>query len=300
VLQLLPGTGAEIGAALVRDARVAGVAFTGGTNTAWQIQRTLAARHAPLASFIAETGGLNAMLVDSSALPEQVCGDVLSSAFQSAGQRCSALRLLLLQEEVADTIITMLAGAMAELVIGDPSLLATDIGPVIDDAALARLRAHAASMDREAKLIHRCTLSATAAHGTFFPPTAYEIHSLAQLPGEVFGPSLHVLRYRMADVDTVIDTLNARGYGLTFGIQSRIDTTVERLSRRIRAGNVYVNRNIIGAVVGVHPFGGMGLSGTGPKAGGPHYLQRFAVEKTLSINTTAAGGNASLMTLGEE
>jgi RHH-type proline utilization regulon transcriptional repressor/proline dehydrogenase/delta 1-pyrroline-5-carboxylate dehydrogenase len=300
VLQLLPGSGSEVGAALINDVRISGVAFTGGTDTAWHINRTLAARNAPIATFIAETGGLNAMLVDSSALPEQVCGDVLSSAFQSAGQRCSALRLLLVQEEVADTLLTMLAGAMAELVIGDPAQLATDVGPVIDDVALKHLQEHAKRMDQEAQLIYRCALPETTTHGTFFPPTAYELKSLDQLPGEVFGPILHVLRYRMSEVDEVIDALNARGFGLTFGIQSRIDTTVEHVSRRIRAGNVYVNRNIIGAVVGVHPFGGMNLSGTGPKAGGPDYLRRFAVEKTVSINTTAAGGNASLMTLGEE
>jgi RHH-type proline utilization regulon transcriptional repressor/proline dehydrogenase/delta 1-pyrroline-5-carboxylate dehydrogenase len=300
VLQLLPGSGEDVGARLVCDPRISGVAFTGGIDTAWTINRALAARNAPIATFIAETGGLNAMLVDSSALPEQVIGDVLSSAFQSAGQRCSALRLLLVQEEIAPTLIHMLAGAMAELVIGDPAELATDVGPVIDNEALARLQEHDRRMDTEATLIHRCILPADLDHGTFFAPAAYELNSLDQLPGEVFGPILHVLRYRASERDTLLDALNARGYGLTFGIQSRIDTTVAEVQRRIRAGNVYVNRNIIGAVVGVHPFGGMGLSGTGPKAGGPDYLRRFVVEKTLSINTTAAGGNASLMTLGED
>ncbi|MES2626700.1 MAG: bifunctional proline dehydrogenase/L-glutamate gamma-semialdehyde dehydrogenase PutA [Pseudomonadota bacterium] len=300
VLQFLPGSGEDVGSVLVSDPRIAGVAFTGGIDTAWTINRALAARAAPIATFIAETGGLNAMLVDSSALPEQVTGDVLSSAFQSAGQRCSALRLLLVQEEVAPTITRMIAGAMAELVIGDPASLATDIGPVIDNDALTRLQQHAARMEAEATCLYACELPANIDHGTFFPPMAFELKSLDQLPGEVFGPILHVLRYRASELDALIDALNTLGYGLTFGIQSRIDSTVEHISKRIRAGNIYVNRNIIGAVVGVHPFGGMGLSGTGPKAGGPDYLRRFAVEKTVSVNTTAAGGNASLMTQGEE
>jgi RHH-type proline utilization regulon transcriptional repressor/proline dehydrogenase/delta 1-pyrroline-5-carboxylate dehydrogenase len=302
VLQLLPGSGEDVGTKLVRDPRVAGVAFTGGIDTAHAINRALAARAAsiPIATFIAETGGVNAMLVDSSALPEQVVGDVLSSAFQSAGQRCSALRLLLVQEEIAPAIISMLAGAMDELVVGDAADLATDVGPVIDAGALAGLREHERRMDAEATLIQRCTLPANASYGTYFAPVAYELAALEQLPGEVFGPVLHVLRYRMHELDALLDALNARGYGLTFGIHSRIGGTIEHVQRRIRAGNVYINRNIIGAVVGVHPFGGMGLSGTGPKAGGPDYLRRFVVEKTLSVNTTAAGGNASLMTLGEE
>ena len=300
VLQLLPGSGQEVGAALVRDPRIAGVAFTGGTDTAWAINRALAARTAPIARFIAETGGLNAMLVDSSALPVQVVSDALSSAFQSAGQRCSALRLLLIQEEAAQVVIPLLAGAMAQLSIGAPDDFATDVGPIIDSEALARLQAHAQRMDAEATLIHRCAVPPGHEHGTFFAPVAYALHSLDQLQGEVFGPILHVLRYRAAELDALLAALNARGYGLTFGIHSRIDNFVEYVQQRIRAGNVYVNRNIIGAVVGVHPFGGMGLSGTGPKAGGEDYLRGFVVEKTLSINTTAAGGNASLMTLGEE
>jgi RHH-type proline utilization regulon transcriptional repressor/proline dehydrogenase/delta 1-pyrroline-5-carboxylate dehydrogenase len=300
VLQLLPGSGEEVGAALMRDPRIAGVAFTGGTDTAWAINRTLAARTAPIAAFIAETGGLNAILVDASALPVQVVSDTLSSAFQSAGQRCSALRLLLVHEELAPTLLPLLAGAMVELAIGDPANFATDIGPIIDEPARARLEQHARRMDAEARLIHRCALPPRCERGTFIAPVAYELDSLDQLPGEVFGPILHVLRYSAGNLDKLLDALNARGYGLTFGIHSRIETSVERVQARIRAGNVYVNRNIIGAVVGVHPFGGMGLSGTGPKAGGPDYLRRFAVEKTLSINTTAAGGNASLMTLGEE
>ncbi|HEY0963573.1 MAG TPA: bifunctional proline dehydrogenase/L-glutamate gamma-semialdehyde dehydrogenase PutA [Pseudomonadales bacterium] len=299
-LQLLPGSGSEVGARLVQDARVAGVAFTGGIDTAWAINRSLAARNAPIASFIAETGGVNAMLVDSSALPEQVIADVLSSAFQSAGQRCSALRLLLVQQEIAPDVLRMLAGAMAELAIGDPSDFATDVGPVIDAEALDRLQQHSRRMETEAKLIYRCTLPAGLEHGTYFAPVAFELDTLDQLPGEVFGPILHVLRYAASERDALLDALNARGYGLTFGIHSRIDSTIAAVQQRIRAGNVYVNRNIIGAVVGVHPFGGMGLSGTGPKAGGPDYLRRFTVEKTLSFNTTAAGGNASLLTLGDD
>lgn len=300
VLQLLPGSGSEIGAKLVQDARVAGIAFTGGIDTAWAINRALAARTAAIATFIAETGGINAMLVDSSALPEQVIADVLSSAFQSAGQRCSALRLLLLQQEIAPDILRMLAGAMAELTIGDPANLATDVGPVIDAEALQRLQQHSRRMEAEARLIYRCSLPAGFDHGTYFAPVAFELESLEQLPGEVFGPILHVLRYDASGRDSVLDALNALGYGLTFGIHSRIDSTIAAAHQRIRAGNVYVNRNIIGAVVGVHPFGGMSLSGTGPKAGGPDYLRRFTVEKTLSFNTTAAGGNASLLTLGDD
>ncbi|TCO83037.1 L-proline dehydrogenase /delta-1-pyrroline-5-carboxylate dehydrogenase [Plasticicumulans lactativorans] len=298
-LQLLPGDGA-IGAALVGDARIAGVAFTGSTETAWAINRTLAARRAPIVPFIAETGGLNAMIVDSSALPEQVVADVLASSFQSAGQRCSALRLLLVQEDIADKLLTMLAGAMAELVVGDPRDLATDVGPVIDAEARAMLDAHAAEMERSARLVYRCPLPEATARGSFVAPQAFELGDAAQLEREVFGPILHVVRFRADELDTLVDTVNASGFGLTFGIHSRIDATVQQVLARVRAGNCYVNRNMIGAVVGVQPFGGEGLSGTGPKAGGPHYLYRFAAERTVSINTTAAGGNASLMSLGED
>jgi RHH-type proline utilization regulon transcriptional repressor/proline dehydrogenase/delta 1-pyrroline-5-carboxylate dehydrogenase len=299
VLQFLPGSGATVGAALVKDPRIAGVAFTGSTETAWAINRTLAARQGPIASLIAETGGQNAMLVDSSALLEQVVADVLYSGFQSAGQRCSALRVLLIQEDVADRFLEMLAGAMAELRVGDPWHLATDVGPVIDADALAVLERHAARMDRQARLIHACRQPDEASYGTFFAPRAYEIGSLSVLQREVFGPVLHVVRFRAGDLEQAVDAVNATGYGLTFGVHSRIDSTVRRVIERVRAGNVYVNRNMIGAVVGVQPFGGEGLSGTGPKAGGPHYLYRFATERTVSINTTAAGGNASLMSLGD-
>ena len=299
-LHLLPGDGPTVGARLAADPRVAGIAFTGGTDTARAINRTLAERPGPIAALIAETGGLNAMIVDSSALTEQVVADTLSSAFNSAGQRCSALRVLLVQEDVAHRLLDMLAGAMAELAIGDPALLATDVGPVIDHDAKTSLEAHARRMAREAKLIYECALPTECAHGTFFAPRAYEIDALARLDREVFGPILHVLRYRADRLDDVVRQVNATGYGLTLGIHSRIDETVERIRAAARVGNIYVNRNMIGAVVGVQPFGGEGLSGTGPKAGGPHYLHRFAVERSLAIDTTAQGGNASLLALDDE
>jgi RHH-type proline utilization regulon transcriptional repressor/proline dehydrogenase/delta 1-pyrroline-5-carboxylate dehydrogenase len=298
-LQLLPGDGATVGAALTSDPRVTGVAFTGSTETARAINRSLAARDGAIATLIAETGGQNAMIADSSALPEQLVKDAMTSAFGSAGQRCSAARVLFVQEDIADKVIAMLAGAMDELVVGDPSLPAIDIGPVIDADAMKMLTEHAERMDREAKPIKQVKLGDSTANGNFFAPRAYEIKSLDQLQREIFGPVLHVIRYPAKDLDKVIDAINATGYGLTLGIHSRIDTTIERISSRVKAGNCYVNRNMIGAVVGVQPFGGEGLSGTGPKAGGPHYLQRFLTERTLTINTTAAGGNASLLTLGE-
>ena len=299
VLQLIPGDGPTVGAALVGDVRIAGVAFTGSTETARLINRTLAERNGPIVPFIAETGGMNAMIVDSSALPEQVVADVLASSFQSAGQRCSALRILCVQEDIADRLITMLKGAMAELRIGDPSLMATDVGPVIDTDAQIMLQRHIDRMDREAKCLHKVTLPEATRRGTFVPPAAYEIKGIDVLEREIFGPILHVVRYKASQLDQLIDAINATGYGLTFGIHSRIDTTVRHIIERVHVGNVYVNRNIIGAVVGVQPFGGEGLSGTGPKAGGPNYLFRFAAERSVSINTTAAGGNASLMSLEE-
>jgi RHH-type proline utilization regulon transcriptional repressor/proline dehydrogenase/delta 1-pyrroline-5-carboxylate dehydrogenase len=297
VLHLLPGDGAVVGAALVGDPRIAGVAFTGGTDTARIINRTLARRDGPIVPLIAETGGQNAMIVDSSALPEQVVRDVLLSAFRSAGQRCSALRVLFLQDDIADKTIEMLAGAMRELNVGDPALLSTDVGPVIDDEALAMLRAHAERMDREAKLLCAVEPGADCAHGTFFGPRAYEIDNIGVLEREVFGPILHVVRYAAGRLDDVVDAINATGYGLTLGVHSRVDSTIRHITRRAHAGNAYVNRNQIGAIVGVQPFGGEGLSGTGPKAGGPRYLHRFATERVVSTDTTAAGGNASLMSL---
>lgn len=305
VLQFLPGDGATVGAALTKDPRVAGVAFTGSTDTARAINRALAGREAgPIAVLIAETGGQNAFIADSSALPEQLVKDALASAFTSAGQRCSAARVLFVQDDIADKVMTMLAGAMDELKIGDPGLLSTDVGPVIDADALKILEDHAARMAGEARLIKQAPLPDNGrgdevAHGTFFAPRAWELKSLDQLQREVFGPALHVLRWKADQLDAVIDAINATGYGLTLGVHSRIDETIDRIAARVKVGNVYVNRNQIGAVVGVQPFGGQGLSGTGPKAGGPHYLARFATEKTVTVNTTAAGGNASLLTLGD-
>jgi RHH-type proline utilization regulon transcriptional repressor/proline dehydrogenase/delta 1-pyrroline-5-carboxylate dehydrogenase len=299
ILHLLPGDGADVGAALVADPRIAGVAFTGSVETAQAINRTLAARDGPIVPLIAETGGQNAMIVDSSALPEQVVADAVTSAFQSAGQRCSALRILCLQDDIADRMIEMVAGHMAELAVGDPAQLKTDVGRVIDADAMAMLNAHAARMDREAELIYRTPLAPDCPPGTYFAPRAYLIPDIAILTGEVFGPILHVVRFGAEDIDLLLDAIDATGYGLTLGIHSRIDATAERIHGRLRVGNTYVNRNMIGSVVGVQPFGGEGLSGTGPKAGGPHYLHRFAVERTLAVNTTAAGGNATLLNLAE-
>jgi RHH-type proline utilization regulon transcriptional repressor/proline dehydrogenase/delta 1-pyrroline-5-carboxylate dehydrogenase len=297
VLQLLPGRG-EVGAALVRDARVAGVAFTGSTEVAQLINRELAARDGPIATLIAETGGLNAMIADSTALPEQLVRDAVTSAFDSAGQRCSALRVLFVQQEIAPRVLELLAGAMAELVVGDPLDLATDVGPVIDSDALAALRAHEQRMLREGRLIARAPLAPeVAARGHFFAPVAFEIDSIGRLEREVFGPILHVVRYSAERLGAVCDAINATRYGLTLGVHSRIDATADFVRARVRTGNLYVNRNQIGAVVGAQPFGGEGLSGTGPKAGGPHYLPRFALERVLCVNTTAAGGNASLLAL---
>jgi len=300
VLHLLPGDGETVGAALVADPRIAGVAFTGSTETGRAINQSLAARPGPIAPLIAETGGQNAMIVDSSALAEQVVADTLVSAFDSAGQRCSALRLLYVQDDIADRLLPMLAGAMAELRIGDPALLATDVGPVIDEPARQALERHAARMATEGRLLYQCPLPAGAEHGAFFAPRAFEIDSAGRLEREVFGPILHVVRWRADRLDAVCDEIAATGYALTLGIHSRIDETVRHVLSRLGVGNTYVNRTMIGAAVGVQPFGGERLSGTGPKAGGPRYLHRFAVERTVSIDTTAAAGNASLLSLGED
>ncbi|MFQ5971792.1 MAG: bifunctional proline dehydrogenase/L-glutamate gamma-semialdehyde dehydrogenase PutA [Alphaproteobacteria bacterium] len=297
-LHLLPGDG-SIGAALVADARIAGVAFTGSTETAWAINQRLAAKRGPIVPFIGETGGQNAMVVDSSALPEQVVDDVIASAFRSTGQRCSALRVLFVQREVAPRLLDMLTGAMAELSIGDPALIRTDVGPVIDEAARTPLVAHAERLGGAGRLLYRAGLGPETEHGTFFPPHAFEIDDIAVLEREVFGPILHVIVYDESALDRVIDAINRTGYGLTVGVHSRIDETARRIAHGVKAGNAYVNRNMIGAVVGVQPFGGEGLSGTGPKAGGPRYLHRFATERVVSVDTTAAGGNAALMTLEE-
>ena len=288
VLHLLPGDGATVGGALVADLRTAGVCFTGSTDVAKIINRTLARRTSAIPPLIAETGGQNAMIMDSSALPEQVVNDVCVSAFQSAGQRCSALRVLFVQEDVADKVIDMLAGAMDELVLGDPALLSTDVGPVIDDEAKSMLDGHIRRMMSEGRLIRRVKAGPRTEHGSFVAPAAFEIDRLSRLQREVFGPVLHVIRYPANRLDQAVDAINDTGYGLTMGIHSRIDETVRYIFARTQIGNTYVNRNQIGAVVGVQPFGGERLSGTGPKAGGPHYLQRFAEEVVEGDGAAAA------------
>ncbi|MFP5329456.1 MAG: bifunctional proline dehydrogenase/L-glutamate gamma-semialdehyde dehydrogenase PutA [Alphaproteobacteria bacterium] len=294
VVQLAPGDG-KVGAALTQHSLIAGVAFTGSTEVARIINRTLAERSGPIIPFIAETGGQNAMIVDSSALPEQVTRDVVSSAFQSAGQRCSALRVLFVQDDVADTMIEMIRGAMQALTVGDPRDIITDVGPVIDEDAKKALDEHLAWLDSHAKKLCRLELPEDARHGSFVAPAMYEIKSLGQLNRENFGPILHVVRFEAEKLAEVVGDINATGYGLTLGLQSRIDTTRDYIEQNARVGNFYVNRNQIGAVVESQPFGGEGLSGTGPKAGGPHYVARFATERVTCIDTTAAGGNATLM-----
>jgi RHH-type proline utilization regulon transcriptional repressor/proline dehydrogenase/delta 1-pyrroline-5-carboxylate dehydrogenase len=297
-LHLLPGDGPSLAETLLPDARVAGVAFTGSVEAAHSISRRLSSRDGPLGTLIAETGGVNAMIVDSSALPEQVVRDAAQSAFDSAGQRCSALRLLCLQEETADRIVTMLRGFMDELVIGDPASLSTDVGPVIDEASRTKLAEYVAG--RQEKVLHQLELDASHAHGFFFPPTLVELASPRELTTEIFGPVLHVVRYRAERLNELLDSINATGFGLTLGVHSRIESFAQEIARRAKVGNVYVNRNMIGAQVGVQPFGGMGMSGTGPKAGGPHYLLQFAAEQTMTINTSAVGGNATLLSLAED
>jgi RHH-type proline utilization regulon transcriptional repressor/proline dehydrogenase/delta 1-pyrroline-5-carboxylate dehydrogenase len=296
-LQFLPGDGAIVGARIVAHPRVAGVAFTGSTETARLINRSLAAREGVIPVLIAETGGQNALIVDSSALPEQVVLDAVYSAFNSAGQRCSALRILCVQEEILPKVLRLLAGCMDELVVGNPCLLETDVGPAIDRPAQEMLETHARRIVRDARWQHRCNLGPAARAGNFVAPLAVQISAINVLEREVFGPMLHVVPYRSRDLEALVDAINGTGYGLTFGIHSRIDSTIRRVASRISAGNIYVNRNMIGAVVGTQPFGGRGLSGTGPKAGGPHYLHRFAHERTLTINTSAVGGNASLLAM---
>jgi RHH-type proline utilization regulon transcriptional repressor/proline dehydrogenase/delta 1-pyrroline-5-carboxylate dehydrogenase len=294
-LHLVLGDGA-IGAALVEHPGIAGVVFTGSTETARRINRALAAKDGAIVPLIAETGGINAMVVDATALAEQVADDVVLSAFRSAGQRCSALRLLCLQDDVADRMIEMIIGAARELRLGDPSLPETHIGPVIDAEAKARLDQHISQMKRES-FIH---YAGEAPAGFFVAPHIFGIRSIHDLKEEIFGPILHVVTYRAGTLDRVIDEIESTGYGLTFGMHSRIDTDIARVTGAIQTGNIYVNRNMIGAVVGVQPFGGHGLSGTGPKAGGPNYLLRFTTEQVISVNSAAAGGNATLMSLAEE
>jgi len=315
VLQLAPGSGETMGAALVSDRRIAGVVFTGGTDTAQHIQKTLAARGGPIIPLIAETGGQNCMVVDSSALIEQAVDDIILSAFGSAGQRCSSLRVLFVQEDIADPLLALLAGAMQELKLGDPLDPATDIGPVIDEAAQAALLAHIDHMKKSARLIAASPLPGpppqagegaitTASplpergrdrEGAFVAPHAFEIKNISELTREHFGPILHVIRFKNDALPQVIDAVNSTGYGLTFGVHSRIDAHVKLLTSGVHAGNIYVNRSMIGATVGVQPFGGVGLSGSGPKAGGPHYLLRFVAERTTTINTAAIGGNVTLL-----
>ncbi len=300
VLHFLPGPGPEIGGHAVEDARIAGVAFTGSVETARHINRTLASKDGAIPVLIAETGGQNAMFVDSSALPQQVVLDAVTSAFNSAGQRCSALRILCLQEDIADKFEDLLVGYMDQLTIGDPLLLSTDVGPVIEARALETLERHVERMAAEASIRHRAAVPDGLAHGTFCAPTLVDIDSPDVLEGEVFGPVLHVLRYPAKKLAETIDAVNATGFGLTMGLHSRIESRARDVVAAAKAGNIYVNRNMVGAIVGVQPFGGRGLSGTGPKAGGPHYLLRFGTEVTVSSNLAAVGGNASLLSLGND
>jgi RHH-type proline utilization regulon transcriptional repressor/proline dehydrogenase/delta 1-pyrroline-5-carboxylate dehydrogenase len=298
-LHLVPGDG-KVGAALVADPRVGGVAFTGSTEVGHAINRALAAKDGPIVPLIAETGGINAMIVDATALPEQVTDDVVMSAFRSAGQRCSALRLLCVQEDVADRIIEMIAGAAKELSLGDPGDPATHVGPVIDDDAKQRLDRWIADKASQGRVIFRWDEGrALPPRGRFVPPTMIALDRASDLQEEVFGPVLHVVRWRADELDALLDDIAGNGTGLTLGIHSRIDSVAEKVIARLANGNVYVNRSMIGAVVGTQPFGGTGLSGTGPKAGGPNYLRRFATEQTVTINTAAAGGNATLLSAEE-
>ena len=294
-LHFVPGAG-DTGAALTSHALVGGVAFTGSTETAWRINRTLAAKDGPIVPLIAETGGINAMIVDATALPEQVSDDVVMSAFRSAGQRCSALRLLCVQDDVADKMITMIKGSAEELKLGDPRDTAVHIGPVIDAEAKANLDGHIATMSKTAKTHYA---GSAPNQGTYVAPHLFELKNVSDLKREVFGPILHVVRWQSGGLTALLDQIDALGYGLTLGVHTRIDAVREEVVDRLDAGNCYINRNMIGAVVGTQPFGGSRLSGTGPKAGGPDYLRRFTLEQTVTINTAAAGGNASLIAMGE-
>jgi RHH-type proline utilization regulon transcriptional repressor/proline dehydrogenase/delta 1-pyrroline-5-carboxylate dehydrogenase len=294
VLQLAIGKGSVIGSALTADLRIAGVVFTGSGEVANIINRSLAARSGAIVPFIAETGGQNCMVIDSSALLEQAVDDVLLSAFGSAGQRCSALRVLYVQDDIADALLGLLTGAMAELNVNNPAAFATDIGPVIDAAAKRALQAHIEHLNSTAKFI--ASAPAGNVTGDFVLPHIFEISSIAELSKENFGPILHVIRFNANAMPKVADAINATGFGLTFGIHSRIDANIQLFLQRVHAGNRYVNRSMIGAVVGVQPFGGEGMSGTGPKAGGPFYLLKFLHERTTTINIAAIGGNLELLT----
>ncbi|MDR7029623.1 bifunctional proline dehydrogenase/L-glutamate gamma-semialdehyde dehydrogenase PutA [Rhizobium rosettiformans] len=295
VLMLLPGAG-DVGAAIAAHPQLAGIAFTGSTATAQAINRTLAAKNGPIVPLIAETGGMNAMIVDATALAEQVADDVVMSAFRSAGQRCSALRILYLQEDIADGMLEMIEGAARELNLGNPLEITTDIGPVIDEKQKAMLEGHVAEMTRTQKVRYAGKVPAT---GNFFAPHIIELDRPEALTKEIFGPVLHVVRWKAKALDKVIASIDATGYGLTLGVHSRIEATIRTVTEALDTGNIYVNRNMIGAVVGTQPFGGSGMSGTGFKAGGPAYLSRFALEQVISVNTAAAGGNASLIAIGE-
>ncbi len=296
-LQLVTGNGSEIGKRILTNPDISGVAFTGSTTTAHIIQQSLASRPGPIVPLIAETGGQNVMVADSTALAEQLVDDVIQSAFLSAGQRCSALRVLYLQEETADSILTMLTDALQTYQLGDPTQLSTDIGPVIDEQAQQKLLSHIKKMTVEHRLVGKAELSEQHKKGCFVPPHIFEIDTLQQLPDEVFGPILHVIRYRANELDHVIEQINQSGFGLTLGVHSRIEAFADYLFKHTQIGNTYINRNMVGAVVGTQPFGGCKLSGTGPKAGGPHYLFRFATEKTRTDNLAARGGNTALFRL---
>lgn len=285
-IQLLPGTGATVGAGLTSDSRVAGVCFTGSTNTSKLIDKAMTENMDPDAVMVAETGGLNAMIVDSTALPEQVIRDVLASSFQSAGQRCSALRMLYVQKDIADNLLNMLYGAMEELGIGDPWLLSTDVGPVIDEASAKKITDHCKKFENKDQLLKKLTVPHT---GNFVSPAVLRVNGIEDMEEEIFGPVLHVATFEAKDIDKVVDDINAKGYGLTFGVHSRVDERVDRISHRIKVGNIYVNRNQIGAIVGSQPFGGEGLSGTGPKAGGPQYVRRFMKGETVQSPTETGG-----------
>jgi len=295
VLHFLPADAGSISDTLFSDARICGVAFTGSTATAHSINLRLARQQQKIIPLIAETGGQNVMIADSSAYPQQLVKDVVQSAFNNAGQRCSALRVLFLQQEIAEPVIAMLIGAMQQLRIGDPGCYSTDIGPLIDAAAVKSVATHVQRLRESGNFVYQLPLDEKHCAAGFFAPCLIELAALQQLQREVFGPVLHIIRYRATDLEQVIDAINGTGYGLTLGIHSRIDANIETIRTRAMVGNIYVNRNMIGAVVGAQPFGGMGLSGTGPKAGGPDYLRRFAVEQTVTTNTAAVGGNTSLL-----
>lgn len=300
VVIVLSASSKVIGKELTTNQHIKAVMLTGATSTAKTININLANRDGAIIPFIAETGGQNAMIVDSSALPEQVVKDVVNSAFLSAGQRCSALRVLYIQDDIADKIITMLQGAMQEIEIGDPSCLSTDVGPVIDSYAQSNLQKHVDFLDRNSKLIYKCKINPEfSANGSFIAPCAYEINSISELKQEHFGPILHIIRFKLKELDSVVEDINNTGFGLTFGVHSRIRSTIKNICNKINAGNLYINRNMVGAVVGVQPFGGEGLSGTGPKAGGPNYLQRLTTERVISDNIVAIGGNTELVNIDD-